>query len=314
MTAEDPLLVDLQHIAQARQGLVRASDLARNGFAESTLQAVRRRLVRVRRDFYTVASVDDPLSDHLNRLRAALRAANGDWVASHQSAAALHGLPIPEAELELVHVAATAPSPRKSRRGVRHGLHMHPEIVPVQHVAMVDGMPSMTATLAVATAALQLPLIDGLVLADQAGHTRLTSAAALSEVSTQLGRKVGMPKLRSIIAHMDPKSESPGETRTRWLLVSAGFEVESQVVVHDSAGDFVARVDLKIRDKPVVVEFDGRAKFSMNGDTDEAYWRWKTRLDGISNAGLWPVVVTWRDLFEPGRVVSLVDKALARAR
>ena len=220
-------------------------------------------------------------------------------------------MPVSDEHLTHVHVATAGTTSRKSHRGIRHGLHLHPEEVPAAHLIEVDGIPTVSATMAVATTALRLPLQDGLVLADFAAHARLTSAADLRRLALQLGRKVGNPTLRQVIANMDPNSESPGETRTRWTLVCAGYQVDSQVVINDSEGQFVARVDLKIRDSPVVVEFDGRSKFSMGGDTDETYWRWKLRLDAIRNAGYWPVVVTWRDLYEPGRIVAWVQRALA---
>lgn len=314
VTRIDGLLADIREIAETQQGLVRASDLARQGIDEPTLQSVRNRLTRVRRDFYVVAQEPGPIAEHLSRLRAAVRSSDSAWVASHQSAAVLHELPIPAGDLDLVHLATAEWASKKSHRGIRHGLHLHPEIVPSDQIVEVQGIATVAPTIAVATSALRMPLVDGLVLADSAGHAGLTTAADLLRVARQLGRKVGNPKLRQVIAHMDPKSESPGETRARLLLVSAGFEVDSQVVVNDADGRFVARVDLKVRGTTVVVEFDGRAKFTLNGDMEEAYWRWKLRLDAIRNVGLWPVVITWRDLFVPGRVVALVQDAITRSQ
>ena len=104
-----------------------------------------------------------------------------------------------------------------------------------------------------------------------------------------------------------------GESRTRLILVAAGFDVETQVELRDELGRFVARVDLKLRDAPVVIEFDGRAKYSLDGDAKGAHWRDKVRNDRIGNLGFERVRVWWNRLAQPAEIVRDVERARARA-
>lgn len=68
----------------------------------------------------------------------------------------------------------------------------------------------------------------------------------------------GLPQLRDVIALMDGGAESPQETRTRLLLIAAGFpRPETQIVVCDDFGQFVGRVDLGYRKWRVAIEYDG---------------------------------------------------------
>lgn len=68
----------------------------------------------------------------------------------------------------------------------------------------------------------------------------------------------GMARLRPILPLVDGGAESPQETRTRLVLIDAGFpKPETQIEVVDGYGIFVARVDMGYRDLRVGVEYDG---------------------------------------------------------
>ncbi|BBZ20162.1 hypothetical protein MGAD_44970 [Mycolicibacterium gadium] len=68
----------------------------------------------------------------------------------------------------------------------------------------------------------------------------------------------GIPHLRKATDLMDGGSESPQETRTRLLLIEAGFpRPETQIVVCNTFGEFIGRVDLGYRKWKVAVEYDG---------------------------------------------------------
>lgn len=297
--------------AVTNDGLVRASSLGGLGISGTDKRAVRTSLARVRRDFYRLEEPADERRSHVQRLRAVLSGAKDRWVASDQSAAVLQHYPVDPRHLDLVHVAKRRDAPGTSRRGNRHGVHIHPELVAEAFIETADGLLTTNPDWTVVCCALRLPLVDALIVADSATHSGRASTAGLQRIAGQLGRKVGKANLRTVLELCDPKCESPGETRTRLLLVMGGFDVESQYEIFDCDGRFVARTDFKVRGTRVVVEFDGRSKFEVTGDLEEAYWRWKERLDDIRNQGYWPVVVTWRDLFVPGRVAELVGRAVA---
>ncbi|TDH55057.1 DUF559 domain-containing protein [Mycobacterium eburneum] len=68
----------------------------------------------------------------------------------------------------------------------------------------------------------------------------------------------GLNRLRRILPLVDGGAESPQETRTRLVLIDAGLpKPETQIVVRDPYGGFVARVDMGYRELKVGIEYDG---------------------------------------------------------
>jgi len=113
-----------------------------------------------------------------------------------------------------------------------------------------------------------------------------------------------------MMALVDPRSESVGESRTRLVLVAAGLEVRSQVKVVDR-GAILARVDLLVAGR-VVVEFDGAVKYADDASGRTLYTE-KKREDRLRELGFEVVRVTWADLAHPEVVLQRVRAALVRA-
>ncbi|MEZ0363555.1 endonuclease domain-containing protein [Mycobacterium sp. pUA109] len=68
----------------------------------------------------------------------------------------------------------------------------------------------------------------------------------------------GLKPLRERLPLVDGGAESPQETRTRLVLIDAGFPPpETQIMVYDEYGEFVARVDMGYRELKVGIEYDG---------------------------------------------------------
>jgi hypothetical protein len=68
----------------------------------------------------------------------------------------------------------------------------------------------------------------------------------------------GIVQLRKVVDLMDGGAESPQETRTRLLLINAGFpRPKTQIVVCNEFGEFVARVDMGWPEWRVGVQYDG---------------------------------------------------------
>jgi hypothetical protein len=68
----------------------------------------------------------------------------------------------------------------------------------------------------------------------------------------------GLNRLRRVLPLVDGGAESPQETRTRLALIDAGLPPpETQIMVYDEHGGFVARVDMGYRDLRVGIEYDG---------------------------------------------------------
>ena len=109
----------------------------------------------------------------------------------------------------------------------------------------------------------------------------------------------------------DELSESPGETRTRLILTSAGLPVRSQVPIVQVGGAVLARVDFLVGGR-VIVEFDGAVKY-QTGDGIVLFQE-KQREDRLRELGFEVVRVIWSELDHPADVIGRVQAALARAR
>jgi len=290
------------------EGLVRVSDLRGLGLtpeerAESVMD-----LLRVRRGAYAPELPDGDVQSHLLVLRAVL-ADRPDAVASHVSAALIHGLPVETRDLLKVHVSLVR---GKSRGGFRHGVHTHNRRISPAALNYLDGLWVSDAATTVVDCARSLPLSAALAIADAAVHQQLTTEDDLRQLLDDYRRTKGVPSARRVIDLIDPQAESPGESRTRLILVEAGFKVRSQVELRDEQGRFVARSDMLIEGTPVVVEFDGRAKFSMTGDIEAAHWAAKMRRDRIEEQGLVVFVVVWPDLSRPRLLIQRLETVLRR--
>ncbi len=121
----------------------------------------------------------------------------------------------------------------------------------------------------------------------------------------------GSSRVRSMLAFVDGRSESVGETRCRIELVTHGIPLVPQVPIRDRDGNVFARVDFVIEGYKVVVEFDGRVKYA-EGDK-QVLWDEKRREDRLRALGYLVVRITWADLEHPGAAVAKVRRAMAQA-
>lgn len=172
-------------------------------------------------------------------------------VVAGNSAAALLGAKwvSPELDAELVH-DNRKPPPK---------LVVHSDTLLPTEVVVADGIPvthpARTAfdigrRTPVRLAALQQ--LDALVNATGVGADEVAAIMAAHP-----GVR-GLNRLRRILLLVDGGAESPQESRTRLVLIDAGLpKPETQIVVRDGYGQFVARVDMGYRQLRVGIEYDG---------------------------------------------------------
>ncbi len=314
----DRLLDELRELASRKGGVILASDLRGLRMEDAERAAAVRRLFRLRRGAYAPDPPVDAAARHRLTIAAVLRQlarGGGNVAASHISAALLHGLPVPPGALSTVHVLVSSTG---VRRGVRHGVHTHAATSrgganPEFGTTTIGGLAVTDPVTTVLACARTLPVVEAVAIADAALNREMVQLQALERASAAGRGLPGSATGRRVLALADAGSESVGETRTRLILVQAGFELESQVELREPDGTFVARVDLKVRDAPVVVEFDGRAKYTLQGSPESAHWREKVRHDRIGNLGYERVRVWWNRLADPGAIVTDVARACERA-
>lgn len=233
------------------------------------------------------------LLDSLEQQCAALSLVLECHAFSHLTAARLHGLPLPSAfdeDLDL-HVMRDARDGAVRRVGVvgHRGLSE-------RHVDSIRGVPvvGMADTWVDMGELIRpgVPLgMDHLVIMGDAVATALGSVEPLHRALAARVRPRGRLTLLEALKWIRVGSESPGETRTRLILVRGGLpEPELNEPIFSTAGLWLGRPDLRWLEQRVVVEYQGR-EFH---DSPEQRARDEIRFAGFGGDG-WAVVPVWND-------------------
>lgn len=270
---------------------------------------------RVRRGTYVDrASFQDldAIGRHRTLIDAVASAAAPGIVISHQSAAVVYGAPLWRVSLEKVQAT------RDRRTGARVKSDVRVHCAPVGVVAEVDGLLVTTPARTVVDLGRTLSFESAVVTGDALLHDFGVSRAELAAELEQAKSRTGIAAARRVVAFLDGRSESVGESRSRVLLARAGLpEPTSQGNVFDPSGRFLGRVDFYFEGTGVLCEFDGRVKYGRllrpGQDAADAVFEEKRREDAIRACGYQLVRWTWSDLNSP-RVAARVRAALTRAR
>lgn len=104
----------------------------------------------------------------------------------------------------------------------------------------------------------RLSLTEAVVAIDAALHAPLLTLDDLRRYVLKQDHVKGVVNARRVLEYVEPKSESPMESRLRMLLVLAGLpRPEAQASLYDSQGRFVARPDLYYPAARLGLEYDG---------------------------------------------------------
>ena len=140
----------------------------------------------------------------------------------------------------------------------RAGICLHRASLSKREITTKHGLPATTIERTLADLCVNLAVTEVVVLADAALHRKLTSINRLSAMTDHFAGRPGATALRQVIAHSEPASESPMETRLRMLLVLAGLpRPVAQKSIHDRWGRFLGRPDLYYPDRKLGLEYDG---------------------------------------------------------
>lgn len=271
-------------------------------------------LVRIRHGIYARASVvaeaaNVPARAHALHV-AAVIGQRQDTVASHHSAALLHGLDLLKAPPDGTVTVTVPPGRPGSYR--QAGVVRHSAELPQAHVTTVHGLRVTTAARTVADIARTVPFIEGVATADSALHQRWASKSEVRRVLAACDRWPGISAARTVVDFANGLSESVFESSARVVFHQRGLPPpELQIPVFDEQGSPIARVDFLWREQGVVAEADGALKYQNGADAIAELRR--DRL--LRDQGLEVVHFTWAELFgEPERVVDRILEAFRRAR
>jgi hypothetical protein len=253
---------------------------------------------RVGSDTYVAAGAPD---DARTRVLAAAVRGGRSAVVTGWSACVIQGIdvvPRPEPAVEMaVHDRQIRPEP---------GLVVRRQYLADEDVVEVDGVRVTTPLRTAFDLATRTGLVDAVVAADGLGRYGGFTGADLETMARRQPGARGVRRVRRVAELMDPRSESPMETRTRLVVVLGGLPVpELQHEVFDEYR-FIARIDMAWVEFRVALEYDGR-----DHAVDDRRGRDLDRREELRRAGWEVIVVTARQVLRrPEWVVARVREAL----
>lgn len=282
----------------------RSLDLGREALRELTTKGVIRRLSR---GWYTARPIGTPEEEHRLRVAAVMRGFGEGVAASHHSMLLLVGLPVVRADLDTVFLTRTDTAHGRSGPGV----HVVRKAGSVEAHSPEDGtapIPHVDPATAIVQAGLRAGLDTAVVAADAALRAKMCTRLQIDDALDAHSRCRGHASLRPLATRIDPRRESPGESLCAGVMTRAGYAFTPQVEIR--CGIELYRVDFLLDALPVIVEFDGMAKY---GDDLRNLREEKRREDNLRALGYEIVRLTWTDLFAPERFLQRLAAAVARA-
>ena len=295
-------------VAVGQDGLFTTAQARSAGVGEVALAAMKEagRVTSVARSVYALpdAVPTDPLARHLMRTTAA-RLVYPDASPCGVSLLAERSVDVWGADLARVDLV------RPVRAEVLTSLCRirppHPQVRP--HGCVAGAEPADAVAAAIVQTALDHGPMAGTVSADDAMHDQLTTREAIRLVAGSVSRWPGAGRVRTMLAMMDARSESVGESRLRVMLTVAGLRLIPQFPIRDDDGRVFAYVDMLVDGTNLCLEFDGRVKY---GDAKDL-WREKKREDRIRRRDYRMERVIWADLEKPKVTLARIRHEVALA-
>ncbi len=220
-----------------------------------------------------------------------------DAVASHHSAALVHGINLLDAPTDMV--TLTRPPAKRTSRLRAEGIVFHTADLPASHVTSRYGLLVTTVPRTVIDLARTSPFREAVVVADSALQADLTTKPDLVTVAGVCHRWPGIQQARRVIDFSDERAESVLESCARVAFAEAGLEPpELQVTIHGPNWSY--RVDLCWPEHRVIAEADGLAKYNTRKDLAQQFER--DRL--LRDLGYQVIHFTWRELMYTPEIVT----------
>lgn len=293
---DERALTAVREMAQHLDVLTPA-DAARRGLGGPDLRAacLAGDLVRVRFGAYTSATRWarlDAGARYTLRVLAAARAFRSP-VFSHDSAAALWGLPRFGAWPVAVHVAVPHGWGGRSSHAVRRH-----QVVDTLEGVEVQGVLATSVARTVVDIAREWSFDAALVAADHALRERMVDREALCTELRDAAGGHGTRRALRVVRRADGLSESVGESLSRARMLELGLPAPVLQHVVSVPGGTDARVDFWWPHLDLVGEFDGRLKYRREAPTgsrppEDRVWAEKLREDSIRALGVRVARWTW---------------------
>lgn len=273
-------------------------------------------LAKPRRGAYVDGPVWAALSreeQYAVRVRAVLRQACADAVASHVSSLPFLGAPSWGLPMDLVHTTR-----RDGKAGRREaGIKQHRGVLEdadVVRVGDVECSAPMRATLEVSTMAGVEPTL--VVLNHFLGRGDFTAEQIRDRYEAGMAYWPDSLSTDLVLRLGDPRIASVGESRTLYFLWRQHFPAPVPQFEVSDGTVFSAFLDFALPDFGIWIEFDGKEKYLKHRRQDEsvadAVLREKQRESRIAELTGWRCVrITWADLAHPERLARRIRSVIA---
>ncbi|WP_138442085.1 type IV toxin-antitoxin system AbiEi family antitoxin domain-containing protein [Sinomonas susongensis] len=269
-----------------------------------------RRGVYVRRDLWLALS---PWERDRFRIEAHWLATRGQSVYSHVSAARLRRCSTWDRD-EQVHVTVPYSASRASHGSdvMPHRLRLPEEDITAIHLSSGNVARATTLERTVLDCARTSDLERAAIIGDHALRMGAT-VEGIRAAAERTGSARGSRRLEKLLGVLDPRSESPGETRTRLALAAAGLpSPELQFEIRTAEGTF--RADFAWPDVMVILKFDGENKYFDYRPIPSVLLAERRRENALVAEGWTLVRARWAELSVPGAIPAKVAAAFKRAR
>lgn len=259
------------------------------------------RLRRVQRAVYVPRNIE--LRPLMAARAAILSSGVRTAVASHETAAREHGIPLP-ASRRCEHVTVRPELRRKDRKDLR----FHVRDLALGDVWVIDGVPLTSPARTLADLACLLDRLHGVWAIDDALRQGVCTRQEAEEALCRWAWGPGCRTARTRLAEADGKAESVLETAGRLALADAGLPAPvAQYEVLAPDGQPVARLDHAYPSHGVAVEYDGRSVH----EAPIALYRDRGRQNALVALGWTVLRFTWWDVIEdPQRFTQAVARTL----
>jgi predicted transcriptional regulator of viral defense system len=313
---DESLARRLLTLFDANGGVATVEELAAAGLAPERLRRLERRgvMASTRRGIYAPRMIIDSSSadsgrSHALQVATVSAATSANWVASHQSAAVMHGLDL------LGHASETLVTVTQAGRGGGNqtgyaGVRVRVAEVPDRHATKRFGVPCTTVARTVVDLARSETFMAGVAVADSALHKKKTTPGELAAVLAQCAGWPGVVNARRAVAFCDGRSESVLESVGRVAMHELGLEPPQLQVEVGGDGGFVGRVDYFWPSHRTIAEADGKGKYATKGEAIKQL----TRDARLRAAGFEVVHFTWAEImYSPEQVIAAILAAFDRA-
>ncbi|MGH3687062.1 MAG: DUF559 domain-containing protein [Pseudonocardiaceae bacterium] len=260
------------------------------------------RLRRIQRGIYLPRRVE---ATPLVVARAALLSSGVvGAVPSHQTAARIHQIAVPEDRVQHVTVA------REQRRRDRPDLRFHTRSLGCGEVERRDSVPVTSVARTLADLPTSLERLRAVWALDDALRRRLCTKGDVSAVIERWRGGAGCVVARQRLDEADGVAESILETAGRLVLRDRGVPLPiPQYQLWAPDGTLVARLDGAYLREKVALEYDGADPHGL----PEAVFRDRWRQNGLPELGWTVLRFTWWDVMrDPDGVAAIVQRTLRR--